>query len=108
MSRYFGQLGFAQTVEAAPGVYKEQIVEHDYFGDVARGSRQLVQSPLSADYDVQISNQISILADSFATTNAFDIRYATWRGAKWRVTNIEIQRPRLVLTLGGVWNGETA
>lgn len=107
MARYSGRLGFATDVETAPGVHQERIVEHDYTGSVSRASRSLVQSPMGPGFDVQISNQISILADAFATTNAFAIRYAVWQGVKWRVTNIEIQRPRLVLTLGGVWNGDS-
>lgn len=108
MTRYFGKIGFATERETAPGVFREVVVDHEYYGTINRASRTLVQSPLSADFDVQPSNQIDILADAFASTNAFDIRYAEWQGVRWRVTNIEIQRPRLILTLGGVWNGETS
>lgn len=102
--KYHGSIGFAQDVETAPGVHEEHIVEHDYYGNVLRASRSLVQSQLSPGYEVQISNQISIIADAFAELNMFAIRYAKWQGTRWRVTNIEAQRPRLILTLGGVYN----
>lgn len=104
MAKWFGKIGYAETVESKPGVWKEQITEREYFGDLLRNSRRL-QSSSSLNDNVTISNEISILADQFAYQNFHSIRYAEFMGTKWKVSNIEVQYPRLILTLGDVYNG---
>ena len=104
MAKWFGKIGYAETVESKPGVWKEQITEREYFGDLLRNSRRL-QSSSSLNDNVTISNEISILADQFAYQNFHSIRYAEFTGTKWKVSNIEVQYPRLILTLGDVYNG---
>ena len=104
MAKWFGKIGYAETVESKPGVWKEQITEREYFGDLLRNSRRL-QSSSSLNDNVIISNEISILADQFAYQNFHSIRYAEFMGTKWKVSNIEVQYPRLFLTLGDVYNG---
>ena len=104
MAKYYGLIGYADTVETAPGVWKEQITERVYYGDVIRNSRRL-QSTEHLNDDVNISNQISIVADPYAINNFHSMRYAEFMGAKWKVSDIEVQYPRLLLTLGGVYNG---
>lgn len=104
MAKWFGKIGYAETVESKPGVWKEQITEREYFGDLLRNSRRL-QSSSSLNDNVTISNEISILADQFAYQNFHSIRYAEFMGTKWKVSNIEVQYPRLLLTLGDVYNG---
>lgn len=104
MAKWFGKIGYAETVETKPGVWKEQITEHEYFGDLLRNSRRL-QSSSSLNDNVNISNEISILADQFAYQNFHSMRYATFMDTKWKISNIEVQYPRLILTLGDVYNG---
>ena len=104
MAKYYGLIGYAETVETAPGVWKEQITERVYYGDVIRNSRRL-QSTEHLNDDVNISNQISIVADPYAINNFHSMRYAEFMGAKWKVSDIEVQYPRLLLTLGGLYNG---
>lgn len=104
MAKYYGLIGYAETVETAPGVWKEQITERIYYGDVIRNSRRL-QSTEHLNDDVNISNQISIVADPYAINNFHSMRYAEFMGAKWKVSDIEVQYPRLLLTLGGLYNG---
>ena len=105
MAKYFGNIGYAETVEVKPGVWKETITERPYFGDTMRISRRLVTSGV-INSRVDISNQISIVSDPYANENFHAIRYAEFMGAKWTVSNIEVQYPRLILTLGGVYNVE--
>lgn len=105
MAKYFGKIGFAVTREGAPGVHDETIVERDYYGDLNRNSRRL-QSSDKVNDDLIVSNELSIVADPYANENFHAIRYATFMGAKWKVTNAEVQFPRLILTLGGVYNGQ--
>ena len=104
MARYFGKVGFEISEETVPGVWTPNIVERDYYGNLLRNSRRLSSSDKVID-DVAISNEISIVADAFAYQNFHLMRYAVYMGTKWKVTNVEVQRPRLILTLGGVYNG---
>lgn len=104
MAKWFGKIGYAETTETKPGVWKEQITEREYFGDLLRNSRRL-QSTSTLNDNVIIANEISILADPFAYENFHAMRYATFMGTKWKISNVEVQYPRLILTLGDVYNG---
>ena len=104
MAKYYGKIGFAVLMETAPGVWMENITERYYFGDLLRSSRRLQPTDRVND-DVNISNEISILADAFANDNVNAMRYAIFAGSKWKITDVEILYPRLKLTLGGIYNG---
>lgn len=102
MARWFGQIGFAETVESKPGVWTEQLTEREYFGDLYRNSRRLQTAGVNDN--LNISNELSIISDPYANENFHSIRYAKFMGTKWKITNIEVQYPRLLMTLGGVYN----
>lgn len=104
MAKFYGKIGYASTVETKPGVYEEQIVERSYYGDLIRNTRRL-QSSDKVNDDINISNEISIVADPYATNNFHTMRYAIFMGTKWKISNVEVSYPRLILTLGGVYNG---
>lgn len=105
--KYYGLVGFGTTATAEDDdTWKEEITERPYFGDILKH----VYTTQSADKltkDVQVNMQISIIADEFANQFMHLIRYAEWRGVKWQVTSVDPQRPRLILSLGGVYNGGT-
>lgn len=103
MSKYYGIVGFATHVETSQSVWEEQIVEKPYYGDLIKINRQLVTNAVIND-GVTVTNQISIIADAFANENFLDIRYATVNKLKCSVVSVEVQRPRLILTLGGRYN----
>lgn len=103
MAKFHGFVGYSITHETSPGVWEEKIVKREYFGDVLRLSRSL-QNSQSINDNLVINNQISIVADAFAYENFFAIRYVSWLNSKWKVSNVEVQRPRLILTLGSVYN----
>lgn len=107
MAKFYGKVGYGLQVETAPGVYEEQITEVSYFGDVIRNTRRLRDGEKVND-DLSVGNSISILADAYADEHFFAIRYVEWAGSRWKVTEVEVQRPRLLLRLGGVYNGPTA
>ena len=107
MAKWQGEIGFAETVETKPGVWVEQITKRNYYGDVTRDSRRL-QTADKLNDNVNISNQISIISDPYANENFHSMRYAFYMGTRWKITDIEVQYPRLNLTLGGVWNGESS
>lgn len=106
MARFCGIVGFAKTVETKPGVWEEQITERRYFGDIVRNVRRL-QNASGLNDNVEVSNNISIVADPFATQNFHSIRYAIYMGTKWKVSSVDVQYPRLILTMGGVYNVES-
>ena len=103
MPKYYGTIGFVETRETAPDVWTEEITEREYSGDVLRIQRRWQGSEYLND-DLTISNRLSILSDPYAYNNFQSIRYATWMGAKWKVTSVEVAYPRLLLDLGGVYN----
>ena len=104
MAKYYGAIGYAVSQEVEPGKWEEDITVHNSYGDVIRNTRMLQNSDGVID-NINISNQISIVADPFAYQNFHSMRYAEYLGTKWKVTNVEVQYPRLILTLGGVYNG---
>lgn len=107
MAKFYGEIGYGVTVETTPGVWKDVITEKSYFGDVIRNSRQLRDGE-SVNDDLSVGNSISIVADAYANEHFFAIRYIRWAGALWKVDNVDVESPRLVLRLGGVYNGPTA
>lgn len=104
MARYYGKVGYGVAVETSPGVYEDVITEFFYFGDVVRNSLKFKEGQ-STNNDLTVGNSISIIADAYANENFFAIRYVIWSGAYWAVSEVEILRPRLLLRLGGVYNG---
>lgn len=104
MAKFYGAIGFATNTEVSPGVWQDGIVTHNYKGDVIKITRREEQRD-SVNPNLTINNKISIIADAFASQNIFAIRYISWMGTNWTITNVEVQSPRLILTIGGVYNG---
>lgn len=109
MAKYYGAIGYAYDEEGTgdhEGVIEHRLVERNYYGDVLRNTRKWEAGSDIHD-NLQINNQLSIMADAFAYDHFFAMKYATWMGTRWKVTNVEVQRPRLILTIGDVYNGPT-
>lgn len=104
MPKFKGYVGFAETVEKTPGIHVEEIVRRKYSGDIRRNNRRLESSGNIND-NINVSNEISIVGDSYAFDHFYAIRYVEFGGAKWKVSTIDATtRPRLVMTLGGLYN----
>lgn len=103
MAKYFGLIGYVSTIETSPGIWEEQIINREYYGDVVRYSSNYSKG-LSINDNVLLSIELSVIADSFAFDNIYNIKYATFGGAKWKVESITPEYPRLRLTLGGLYN----
>ena len=106
MSKFYGEIGYAVTKETAPGVYTETVEKRNYYGDLLRNSRS-TQTSGQVNDNINISNEISIVADPFAMENFHSMLYVNYMGANWKVSNVEVRYPRLILTIGGVYNGQT-
>ena len=107
MAKFYGKIGYAETKETPPnsGVWVEELIERNSSGDIIRNtSRQ--QPSENLNDNLTINNIFSIIGDPYAYLNFHKMRYITWMGASWKITNVEVQRPRLLLTIGGVYNGK--
>ncbi len=105
MGKWFGNIGFAQSQEIRPGVWKDVIIERPYYGDVPLIVGRNKTTDKVSD-DITIQNTISIVADPFAHENFYSMKYLEYEGAKWKITSVEVQYPRLKLTTGGLYNGK--
>lgn len=105
--RFFGRVGYGESIETDPGVWEDEIVEYSYYGDVIRNARNLREGE-NLNPDLSVQNSISIVADAYANEHFFAIRYVEWAGTLWTVSSVEVQSPRLLLRLGEVYNGPTA
>lgn len=103
MAKFAGKIGFSNTIETSPGIWSSDIVEKTYMGDVLKASLRY-QDNSKVNEDVVLSKRISIIADMFINNNLHTIKYVTYMGTKWSVTEFDIQYPRVILTLGGVYN----
>ena len=100
MNRWCGKIGFAEQVQTAQSVWTEKITERTYRGDILRNTRRLQDSQEKISYNISISNQISVVADHFV-----NMRWIEFMGAKWKATEVDAsQAPRLIITLGELWN----
>ena len=105
MAKWFGVVGYATCEEVSPGVWEDKITTRKYSGDVIRSSIRWSASQDSTNDDLTLDKQISILADPFAYQNFSSIKFIEFMGTMWKVTSVDPQYPRLVLTAGGVYNG---
>lgn len=104
MAKWFGKIGYAITAETSPGIYCDDITEREYKGDVLRNTSRWSASSDTVNDNLNINNQFSILADPFAYLNFHSMKYIEYMGAKWKITSVEVQRPRLILNVGGLYN----
>jgi hypothetical protein len=104
MAKFHGKVGFITYVESEGSVYKECVTEKGYYGDVIRLSRRYAPSETIND-DLTLNAEISIVADAFAYQNFQSLRYVNYQGANWEVTSAAVERPRIIMQIGGVYNG---
>ena len=105
MSKWFGRIGYAVSEQTEPGLWENTIVEREYYGDMT-SNRFKRQISGEVNDNINLANVISIIADPFAYQNCSNMAYVYIMGDKWKITDVEIQHPRLILTVGGVYNGE--
>lgn len=103
MAKYYGSVYYAEMVKTGIGVWEELLVERKYYGDVLRNTRRLESDSVIND-GINVGNQISIVADPYALQNFSNIRCIDWMGQKWKVTTVEVTYPRLLLSIGGLYN----
>lgn len=110
MNKYHGKVGYSVTEKSTrnPGIWEETIIEREYKGDIIKQISKWNVSGNSSNDNLGLNGQISIVADAFAYENFSHIKFIVHMGAAWKVEMAEPKSPRIILTLGGVWNGERA
>lgn len=104
MAKFYGTIGYAETSETSPGIWEEIYTEHPSIGDVLQEDRSLSAKDTSTIPDIRISNRISIVCDKYVWDHINNMRYVKWMGAAWEISKVEVQRPRLILTLGSLYH----
>lgn len=107
MARFYGRVGYGIQQEISPGVFEDVIVERKYYGEITRNTRSLSEGE-HLHKDLNVSNDIRIVADAYANDHFHAIRYVEWAGVLWTVSTVEVQSPRLLLRIGEVYNGPKA
>lgn len=106
MTRWFGKVGYSETHETAPGIWENEDTVREYYGDIKRNTSRWTSNSESTNDNLAVNTQISIVADPFAVKKFHCIKWIEFMGVKWSVDSVDpTQPPRLILTLGGVWNG---
>lgn len=105
MAKYYGAIGYALQTEFAPGVWGDTIVEKNYRGDVVLDQRRW-QPAEKVNDDLNLDNSISIIADEYAYNNIGTMKYIVWNGTPWKIQSFSINRPRIIIQIGGIYNGE--
>jgi hypothetical protein len=107
MAKFYGEIGYVEQTETSPGIWQDQVTTKQYYGDVIRNASR-VRDGENLNDNLVIDNKLSIVADPYAYEKFHAIRYVKWMGSLWKVTAVEVQRPRLILTLGDVYNEQTS
>lgn len=103
MSKFYGTVGYVETTEKVPGIWTQKVTERHYYGDTLANFRKYENND-SINGNIDINNKFSIIADPYAYQNFHNMRYVDFMGTKWKITGVEVQTPRLILTVGGLYN----
>lgn len=105
MNRFYGVIGFSVNEKTAPGVWEPSITERPYKGDIILNSRRYENNSDSTNDNLVVNHKVSVVSDSFMDDHIGSMLYVEFEKYKWKITNVEISYPRVILTLGGVYNG---
>jgi len=103
MNKFKGYIGFVSQVEDPPGIFKEEVIERKATGDILKNTQRFSIGD-TTNGDIKITNSFSIIGDSYAWKHVADIRYLVWQGNNWTIDSIDMEYPRLIVTLGGLYN----
>lgn len=107
MAKYAGSVGYATQAEISPGVWEDVIIERRMRGDILRSVTQNQTSEVSVNDDITINNRFSLIGDPYSKAHFQDMRYVKYLGRTYKVDSVELAHPRLIVEIGGIWNGPT-
>lgn len=103
MAKFYGPVGFSLSQETSPGVWEEIPVEKNFYGDILKNTVKGNENPGKVNGDITVNNRISIVANPYAAQHFHQIEYVIWQGVKWKVESVDVEMPRLILNLGGIY-----
>lgn len=104
MAKFHGAIGHVVATQVSDGVWEDVVTENTHTGDVIRNTVRQTEGG-KINNDLTVGNSISIVATPYALDNISTMRYVVWMGVRWVIAEVEVQRPRLKLRLGGKYNG---
>lgn len=110
MSKFTGLVGFITQEESIPGVWSPIENSKKMRGDLisssaTNGNGSRIADSGKVNDDVSLNHRVSLLGDYYTFNNYLNIKWIQIGGRKLEVSSIELQRPRVILTVGGLWNG---
>lgn len=97
-------VGFGSNQELEPGIYDDVLEEKTYYGEILENRRSFDQGTTLSG-DVKITNQFSIMGNTYLFDNLEKIRYVRYRNQLWTVT-VDEGYPRVTFNLGGLYHGQ--
>ena len=105
MAKFCGIIGYATQVEISPGVWQDKIIERGHQGDILDNTGRWTSSTDSTNDNLSLGNKFSIMASPYILKNHHSMRYIEFMGVKWKITSVDYKHPRLIISVGGVYNG---
>ena len=106
MSKCSGKIGYIRTGETQPGVWEDLTPEEKpYTGDLIKDNRRFSTNQTTPNDNLTINNTISIVSNKFMLDNLAFMKYITFMNSKWKISSVDISYPRIIITLGGLYNG---
>lgn len=104
MARFAGLVGYVTQEETSPGIWSSVEKSVMMKGELIRQSSNNRDAG-KVNSDITLNHRVSLMGDSYSFDNYYNIKWVMVDKVKWEVSSIEIQRPRLILAIGGLWNG---
>ena len=104
MAKYSGKVGYGEEVETVPGVWEVRIEERMMKGDKIRQNANIRDSG-KVNNEITLNHRVSLLGDAYAFANYYIMKWIEIDGRRWEVASVEVQRPRLIVDIGGLWHG---
>ena len=105
MNRVIIKLGFSYTRDDGHGVWKQVNTEKVYKAEITSHKWYLNREKDTPNVSYKTGESFSVLMDSFLQENLGYITYVVLNGVKWDISSIDVQRPRVHITPGGMYHG---
>lgn len=104
--KWYGDIAIATDVETESGYFEPQLEVRKYYGDIVTNRRSYQPGADNGTSTVRVNNSISVIMDANLYNNLSRIEYIEFGGALWKISNIEINGVRVILSLGDIYTGE--
>lgn len=103
--RYSGKLGLSEQQEVRKGIWEDVIVEKAVLGTVEQTTGVLESGDTVLPQADTTTTSITIPGRSREVRDNSDLRYITYKGARWQIRRIVDEPPMIVLYIGEKYNG---